>query len=227
MRIKVCGMKNPENIQEVAQLQPDYMGFIFYEKSPRFVGGSIPDIHSTIKKTGVFVNASLQFIQKKVKDFNLQAVQLHGQESPEFCRELKSFDIACLERSRKAQNDILGKKTSSHLVEIIKVFSLKDQFDFQELAPYLPVVDYFLFDTKGKLHGGNGATFNWDVLENYPFEKPFFLSGGIGLEEVEALQSFQQKNLPLYAIDVNSKFETGPGRKNIARLKEFKNKLNL
>lgn len=250
MGIKVCGMKYERNIQDVAELQPDFMGFIFYEKSPRFMENPIPEINTSIKKTGVFVNASLKFIQQKINEYDLQAVQLHGQESPEFCRELKEmshracpgansaskhkndksdrgFDKLSLTPWENEMSDQQGKDLSAPLLEVIKVFSIKDDFNFQELAPYLSVVDYFLFDTKGKHHGGNGETFNWKVLENYPFEKPFFLSGGIGLEEVDALQLFRQKNLPLYRIDVNSKFETEPGEKNVEKLKEFKNKLNL
>lgn len=215
--LKVCGMKYEENILELTQLQPDYMGFIFYEKSPRFMNENIPDIHSSIKKTGVFVNAELDFIQQKVEGFNLQAVQLHGEETVEYCKELteklqRPFD--------SAQGDNRNNK-----IEIIKAFSIQDQFNFQELETYLPVVDYFLFDTKGKNPGGNGFTFDWQVLKNYPFQKPFFLSGGIGLEEVEKIKAFQEFNLPLYALDVNSKFETQPGKKNIDDLKNFKTQL--
>ena len=218
MKLKVCGMKYEENILELAQLQPDYMGFIFYEKSPRFVEEQIPQLNSAIKKTGVFVNAEPSFIQQKVKANNLQAVQLHGNESAEYCQELKKklekpFD--------SAQGDIQDDK-----IKIIKAFSIKDEFDFQELEKYLPVVDYFLFDTKGKNPGGNGFTFDWRVLKEYPFQKPFFLSGGIGLNEVEKIKEFQQLNLPLHAIDVNSKFETEPGRKNIEEIIFFTKKIN-
>lgn len=239
IRLKICGMKNVDNIQDVAELQPDYMGFIFYEKSPRFVESDFPEINPAIKKTGIFVNTSLEFIQQKIKQYDLQAVQLHGNESPEFCKELKELSHrAC--RDVNSKNDVTNpdsdklsptvgekemssrrKRNFSFPIEIIKAFSLKDQFDFQVLKPYLEVVDYFLFDTKGKHYGGNGKTFNWDLLENYPFKKRFFLSGGIGVEHAKVLQSFQQKNLPLYAIDVNSKFETKPGKKDVKKLKEF------
>ncbi|SHI34557.1 phosphoribosylanthranilate isomerase [Mesonia phycicola] len=240
-------MKYEENIMELAQLQPDYMGIIFYEKSPRYVDTNIPSITSTIKKTGVFVNAEISFIQQKIEDYSLQAIQLHGNESVEYCKELKKklkrpFDSAQGENKqdeipnqvrddgfeRHAELDSASHYTGQHKksVEIIKAFSIKDQFDFQELEKYLLVVDYFLFDTKGKKPGGNGYTFNWQVLENYPFQKPFFLSGGIGLDEVEKIKEFQNKNLPLYAIDLNSKFETEPGKKNIEKLKNFKKKIN-
>lgn len=202
MKLKVCGMKYPENIQAVATLQPDYMGFIFYEKSSRFFDGPMPTIDKSIKKTGVFVNASIAYILDKVQTYDLQAVQLHGEESPEYCVKIKQ--------------EIEG-------IEVIKVFSMKDTFDFSILIPYQPVCDYFLFDTKGKLPGGNGFTFDWNLLKDYPYKKPYFLSGGIGLEEQENVQSFlrRQESNDCYAIDVNSKFEIEPGLKNIEKLKKF------
>ena len=191
-------MKYPDNILEVAALLPDYMGFIFWERSARYFDGVIPTLPESIKKTGVFVNETAEVIVQKVKQHDLQAVQLHGQESVEFCTELKS---------------ILDKR-----IEIIKVFSILDDFNFEVLKPYESVCDYFLFDTKGKLPGGNGTTFDWKVLKNYPSSKPFFLSGGIGLDEMEAVNEIMKTNLPIHAIDVNSKFEIEPGLKNIEAL---------
>jgi len=211
MKLKVCGMRENENILDVANLQPDYMGLIFYEKSPRFVENDIPEISSEIKKTGVFVNATLDFILKKAHDYKLKAIQLHGEESSEFCKELKSA---------------LNKE-----IEIIKVFSIKESFNFEELASYEGIVDFFLFDTKGKNKGGNGMVFNWNVLKEYPSQTPFFLSGGIGLEEIEEIQSlhtyFQKENKSelLYAVDVNSKFENSPGNKNAEQVFEFQKQL--
>lgn len=205
MKLKVCGMKYQDNIEHVAALQPDYLGFIFYKQSARnFDLEYIPKISKSIKKVGVFVDASLDFIQEKIEKHNLNAIQLHGTESPEFCDALKNKNI-----------------------EIIKVFSIKDEFNFEILKPYENVVDYFLFDTKGKLPGGNGYTFNWDVLMDYPSNKPFFLSGGIGIDEVEKIKAFKNSEASkyCYALDVNSKFEIEPGLKNIELLKEFKNKL--
>jgi phosphoribosylanthranilate isomerase len=195
MKIKICGMKYPDNILEVAALLPDYMGFIFWERSARYFDGVIPTLPESIKKTGVFVNETVDVILQKVKQHDLQAVQLHGKESVEFCTELKSK----LDKS----------------LEIIKVFSILDDFNFELLKPYESVCDYFLFDTKGKLPGGNGTTFDWKVLKNYPSSKPFFLSGGIGLDEMEAVNEILKTNLPIHAIDVNSKFEIEPGLKNI------------
>lgn len=202
MKLKVCGMKYKDNIEAVANLQPDYLGFIFYEKSPRFFDAEIPKIPKSVKKVGVFVNANLSEIENKIKKYHLDAVQLHGNESPEFCKRIKD-------------------------AKIIKVFSIKDNFNFSKLKPYEDVCDYFLFDTKGKLPGGNGYTFNWEVFKDYPSTKPFFLSGGIGIKEIDNVKSFLQgeESKYCYAIDVNSKFELQPGLKNSEELKEFKYEL--
>lgn len=200
------------NTLEVATLCPDYLGFIFWEPSKRYFDGNIPKLPASIKKVGVFVDAPLEEIRKKVKEYSLQAVQLHGKESPEFCSDLK-----------KSTSD-RSKALEENSLEIIKVFSIKDDFDFNNLAPYENVCDFFLFDTKGKLPGGNGFTFSWEVLKNYPSSKPYFLSGGIGLDEIEKIREFQQRPESKYchAIDVNSKFESEPGLKDIDKLKEFK-----
>jgi len=195
MKLKICGMKYPENILEVGSLLPDYMGFIFWEKSARYFDGIIPTLPKSIKKVGVFVNETSEEILKKIENHNLQAVQLHGNESVEFCVDLKN----------KIDNAI----------EIIKVFSVNDDFDFEVLKSFENVCDYFLFDTKGKLPGGNGIAFDWKVLEKYPSTKPFFLSGGIGIDEMDAVNEILKTNLPTYAIDINSKFEIEPGLKNI------------
>ena len=200
MKLKICGMKYPDNILELGSLLPDYMGFIFWEKSARYFDGVIPELPKSIKKTGVFVNESAALIVEKIIRYDLQAVQLHGKESVSFCEDLKK---------------IVPKN-----IEIIKVFSILDTFDFELLKPFESVCDYFLFDTKGKLPGGNGTTFDWKVLENYPSTKPFFLSGGIGLDEMDAVKEILKTNLPVYAIDVNSKFEIEPGLKNISFCKE-------
>ena len=214
MKLKVCGMKL--NTLEVATLNPDYLGFIFWEPSKRFFEGTIPELPASIKKVGVFVDATLEDIVKKVNTYGLRAVQLHGKESPEFCSDLKKFTI---DRSKA-----LGETN----LKIIKVFSIKDDFDFRVLTPYENVCDFFLFDTKGKLPGGNGFTFSWEVLGNYPSTKPYFLSGGIGLDEIEKIREFQQRPESKYchAIDVNSKFESEPGFKDIKKLKEFKEVLS-
>ncbi|GAA4245717.1 phosphoribosylanthranilate isomerase [Winogradskyella damuponensis] len=202
MKLKVCGMKYKENLEAVANLRPDYLGFIFYKKSARHFDSSIPELPKSIKKVGVFVDEELEIVKDTIKKFNLQAVQLHGHESPEYCAAINT-------------------------VEVIKVFSIKDEFNFDVLQPFENVCDYFLFDTKGKLPGGNGYTFNWNVLEQYPSTKPYFLSGGIGLHEIEKIKEFKESPASkfCYAIDVNSKFEIEPGLKNIEELKLFKDKL--
>jgi len=205
--IKICGMKYPENIIEVGSLLPDYMGFIFWEKSARYFDGEIPNLPKSIKKVGIFVNASLEEILEKIKIHDLQAVQLHGEESVEFCELLK--------------------KNTPKLIEVIKVFPILDTFDFSLLEPFEPVCDFFLFDTKGKLPGGNGTTFDWTVLKQYPSSKPFFLSGGIGIEELESIKEILKTNLPIHAIDVNSKFESESGLKKIELFSSFKDNFEL
>jgi len=229
MKLKVCGMKYKNNIVEVAQLQPDYLGFIFYEKSSRFFEGIIPNLPKSIKKVGVFVNASIECILKKIDTHNLQAVQLHGDESPEFCYKLRVRHSEFISEShhenlKQVQDDKNEKSVISSTIEIIKVFSIKDNFDFSVLEAYEDVCNYFLFDTKGKLPGGNGYTFNWDILKEYPSTKPFFLSGGIGLDEIKKLKAFNNTEISkyCYVIDVNSTFEIEAGLKNIEKLVEFK-----
>ncbi|QXP72593.1 phosphoribosylanthranilate isomerase [Tenacibaculum sp. AHE15PA] len=215
MKLKVCGMKYIENIQQVAALQPDYLGFIFYEKSKRNFEGIIPDLPKEIKKAGVFVNEIPEIVVSLVEEYGLNMVQLHGDESPDYLQKLTAvFKESIAEKHQKAKYK---------MPELVKVFGIKDAFDFDSLYPYLETVDYFLFDTKGRERGGNGVTFNWQVLENYPFEKPFFLSGGIGLEETSEIKKLQATNLPIYALDVNSKFESAPGIKKVKELKKFKN----
>ena len=201
VRIKICGMKFPENIVEVGAILPDYMGFIFWKKSSRYFDGEIPILPKSIKKVGVFVDESFEIVVSKIEKHKLYCIQLHGSESAEYCKKLKEIPI-----------------------EIIKVFSIKDNFDFAILKEFEVVCDYFLFDTKGKLPGGNGVTFDWNLLKKYPSNKPFFLSGGIGIEEIKLLK---EMNLPIYGIDVNSKFETEPGLKNIELLTSFQSHIEI
>jgi phosphoribosylanthranilate isomerase len=229
MKLKVCGMKYVENIQQVAELNPDYLGFIFYEKSKRNFEGIIPKFSNSIKKTGVFVNEYVEIVISLIEEYRLDAIQLHGDESVDYIKELKKQ----LEISRAIkikENKSIQKKKNQHYIsknqlEIIKVFGIKDEFNFDVLQPYLEEVDYFLFDTKGQERGGNGTKFDWSVLENYPFKKPFFLSGGIGLEDVNEVKKILKSDLPIYALDVNSKFEIKPGRKNIEELGKFKKEI--
>ena len=199
-------MKYIENIRSVADLQPDYMGFIFYEKSKRNFEGIIPELPKGVKKTGVFVNEHLEIVVSLIEEYKLEAVQLHGDESVGYIEELKRY---------------------VKQVEIIKVFGIKDDFDFSVLSPYEKTVDYFLFDTKGKERGGNGVKFNWSVLKDYSYSVPFFLSGGIDLNDVREIEKIRTSGLPIYAVDVNSRFESKPGYKEIKNLKAFKKALKI
>jgi len=200
MKLKICGLREPDNIESLLELQPDYLGFIFHVRSSRYAARHLdPGFARTIdsaQKVGVFVDEDRFQIEDLIDSYGLDLVQLHGQETPELCGALKRQGVA-----------------------VIKVFSVGEAFDFSQLQPYEGQVDYFLFDTKGKLPGGNGYTFNWRVLVDYPSATPFLLSGGIGLEhrdEVEQLDFLQ-----LHALDVNSKFEIKPGRKDVDKLRAF------
>jgi phosphoribosylanthranilate isomerase len=201
LRLKVCGMN--KNTSAVAALTPDYLGFIFWEPSKRYFNTAMPDLPHTIKKVGVFVDASLGEVKEKVAEFQLLLVQLHGQESAAYCQELKA---------------LLPQ------IKIIKVFSIRDTFNFKVLEAYESVCDHYLFDTKGALPGGNGYRFNWDTLKDYPSTKTYFLSGGIGLADTAALFEFLKRPEAKYchAVDVNSTFEVEPGLKDIEQLKAFK-----
>lgn len=202
LKLKVCGMKFAANIAAVAGLHPDYLGFIFYDKSPRFISEVsaelIKYIPSEIKTVGVFVDEDLEVVKKKVNQFQLKAVQLHGNESPEYCAALK--------------NTYNG-------LEVIKAFGVDEAFDFALLDNYAGVVDYFLFDTKTKAHGGSGKTFDWTILNGYKLDKPYFLSGGIDLEHASVIAGIDDSRL--YAVDINSRFEVEPGVKDEEKIRAF------
>ncbi len=205
LQLKVCGMMELENLQMVAALHPDYIGFIFYDQSPRYAGDSLTaeaakGLPSGIAKVGVFVNSTTAFITGKVKEYQLNLVQLHGGETAEQCQQLREKGL-----------------------KVIKAFAMDNAFDFNRLIPYKPFVDYFLFDTKGKSFGGNGQLFDWRILEAYDQEIPFFLSGGIALEHLEAIGALAGMNM--HALDVNSKFEVYPGFKDITKLQQLKKQL--
>lgn len=201
LAVKICGMKETANILEIASLNPHYLGFIFAIKSPRYFDGVIPVLPKQIQKVGVFVDETVEVIMEIVALHQLQAVQLHGKESVRFC-------------------EIVKKQLNSD-VKIIKVFSVGENFEFEQLKPFEDVCDYFLLDTKGKFPGGNGTQFDWQILEKYNSTKPFFLSGGIGLEDIEAIQQLREMNLPLHAIDCNSKLEISAGLKNKKQCEEL------
>jgi phosphoribosylanthranilate isomerase len=202
MRLKICGMRDTENITHLLALQPDYMGFIFYEKSKRFVGEDLDEdllksFPMNTKKVGVFVNAQLSYILEKVRKYQLDFVQLHGEELPDFCKNLR----------------LKG-------VNVIKAFSVDENFNFSQLNNFKPWCDYFLFDTKGEQKGGNGIAFNWEILNRYDNEKPFFLAGGIDLENADEAFGLSEK-YKIHAVDVNSKFEIEPALKDIEKLREL------
>jgi phosphoribosylanthranilate isomerase len=196
VKLKVCGMRDAENLLGVAALQPDYMGFIFYQKSPRFVGENfqVPkSFPTTIKKVGVFVNETPEEMLAVARTLQLDYLQLHGNESVEVCVAIKQAGIG-----------------------VIKVFSVDDDFDFATTKPYQSVVDFFLFDTKGKYYGGNAQAFDWSVLQRYDQQVPFFLSGGITPDNVTNIAAL--KNMNLHALDVNSGVEVQPALKSIEKI---------
>lgn len=196
-------MRDPGNILQVAVLQPDYLGFIFYSKSKRFVGDDfrIPKrLQQSIKRVGVFVNEVTDRILDRASLHRLDYIQLHGSESVEQCEELKARKMG-----------------------VIKVFSIDQQFDFAEVNPYKKVVDYFLFDTKSEGFGGSGKTFDWNLLNNYDQEVPFFLSGGLSPSNI--LTAKKLMNMNIHAFDVNSGVEKQPGIKEIDSVLEFKSEM--
>ena len=218
MKIKVCGMRERDNVQELSQLPIDYVGFIFYKPSKRFVESKIENLNlEGKKKVGVFVNELLNVVLEKVGDYELEAVQLHGAESAEYCSQLKTF-LSLAKPPNSLKGESLNQKGGSG-IELIKAFSIDKDFDFAQTKEFEAHCDYFLFDTKGKLPGGNGYTFDWKLLENYKGEIPFFLSGGITQQHADIIKSLDFRQL--HAIDLNSGFEIEPALKDISLLKKF------
>lgn len=191
-------MRNPKNIQSLDALGVTYLGFIFYDKSKRDASSLDPEDIRYLKarKVGVFVNEGLYEILQKVIRYKLDAVQLHGDESPEECAYLKKLGL-----------------------EVFKVFSVGEDFDLNRLEPYKEFVNYFLFDTKGKERGGNGVPFDWEILKKYDNEIPLILSGGLNPENIGAAKNLDFLNL--YALDLNSGFEIEPGLKDVELLKNL------
>ena len=200
MQLKVCGMKDPNNIQQLATLQPDWMGMIFYEKSPRHVDTRITT-NNHLKKIGVFVNATQDYIDQKIAAYQLAGIQLHGKETPEFCARFQQRGLTTL-----------------------KAFSIDEHFDFALTDAYHDHCDLFVFDTKGKNPGGNGLTYDWGILQKYTGATPFLLSGGINPSLVEAILQFDHPRWE--GLDINSGFEIAPGIKNIELIKKFKDDLS-
>jgi phosphoribosylanthranilate isomerase len=202
MIVKVCGMRDGDNIREVEQLSIDWMGFLFYPKSSRYVSEVPAYLPTKCKRIGVFVDASTDEIIKKIHDVSLDAIQLHGNESPEQISHLLSL--------------------TSHL-SIIKAFNIATAEDLKSTASYTGLADYFLFDTKGQSVGGNGEKFDWSVLSNYEGDTPFLLSGGIGPDDAARVSSFRHPKC--VGIDLNSKFESSPAFKDVTTLSRFLNEI--
>lgn len=203
LKMKVCGMRDAENINGLVKIAPDFMGMIFYDQSPRYVrhiaAEVIESIPPSIKKTGVFVNADFSEIMKAVLSYQLQAVQLHGDEEVSLVKRLRNEGLI-----------------------VIKVFRIMDQLP-DLLDDFEGEVDYFLFDTRAKAYGGTGHHFDWSALKKYKHQTPYFLSGGLRIEDIQEIKSLK---LPrLVGLDVNSKFETAPGMKDLNMVRELKKKL--
>ena len=225
--IKLCGMRDADNIREVEQLlasnsstcqlvnsSTPLMGFIFWPKSSRYVSERPAYLPTGCKRVGVFVDEDIETVLRKVEEFGLDFIQLHGHESPEYIRALKS-QLVNLSTNNSSTRQLVNLST-------IKAFNIAAREDLEATAPYEGVVDYFLFDTKGKCVGGNGEKFDWDVLSSYQGETPFLLSGGIGPEDAETLNSqLSTLNSHCVGIDLNSRFEISPAVKDINKLKTF------
>lgn len=202
LKIKVCGMRDRDNIREVSSAGPDFIGFIEYARSPRNIGNDFVPVNlpEGIYPVGVFVDEHNRQIESRAKRNGYTHIQLHGNESPDQCRELKDLGY-----------------------QVIKVFSVGDDFDFGKTKPYVPTADLFLFDTRGKLHGGNGVPFDWSILMRYDQEVPFFLSGGLSEGNMDQLDELNHMNL--YGLDFNSGVEQSPAMKDIGKVQRIMEKL--
>ncbi len=194
--VKVCGMRDASNIREVEKIGIDWMGFIFHLKSSRAVKRVPAYLPAKVKRVGVFVNESIENILETTSLFQLDFVQLHGDESPDFCDEM-------------------GKNG----LKVIKAFSIANKFPKQKVVAYHGKCDYFLFDTKTSLYGGSGKKFDWEVLSDYHGETPFLLSGGISEDDAEEILAFSHPQF--VGIDINSKFEISPALKDVQKISEF------
>lgn len=204
MKIKVCGMKYSDNIAQLAQLPIHLMGMIFYSKSPRYIDklsdGEIQSIsqvttHASIDRVGVFVNEDIETVKQMIDKYLLDMVQLHGNESPEYCKELNK------------------------IIPVIKAFSIGDASDLEQTKEYQGIWGYFLFDTKTSQYGGSGQKFDWSILNSYKGKTPFLLSGGITVEDAESIKAI--KHPKFYGVDINSRFEIEPALKDIKQIQKF------
>jgi phosphoribosylanthranilate isomerase len=204
LKVKVCGMKDPDNIREVAALKPDFMGFIFYPPSPRYAGDldakDLESLDEGIKRVGVFVDPSMEEVLGKRDLLDLDLVQLHGNETVEFVKDLSSKGI-----------------------RIIKVISGNKALDTEYMESIEEFIEYWLLDTRGELPGGTGVTFDRSVLNTYHFDKPVLLSGGLDADEVSRIR--EEAHPAVAGVDINSKVEEAPGLKNPGRVKIVLNSL--
>lgn len=201
VQIKVCGMRKPEQIRQLAELDIDYIGMIFYPSSPRYLDHIIdPRLFGDKKKTGVFVNSPLEQVLYEQSRHQLDVVQLHGSETPEFCMQIQQRGIG-----------------------VIRAFSIDKNFDFNKVVDFDGYVDMFLFDARGDAPGGNGVRFDWSKLNEYDGASPFLLSGGISYEHLDEIRYFEHP--AAMGIDINSKFEYSPGDKDLITLKKFVHEL--
>lgn len=198
MKIKICGMRDPENISEIAAFKPDYLGFIFYPESKRYIGENtqIPDMDPSIKKVGVFVNAPINDVLDTACTYGLDTIQLHGAEDWEYCRIIRS-----------------------NRLEVIKAIAIRDRLPVNNLISYTGSIDYFLFDTQTPYYGGSGHAFDWNLLQVYDLDIPFFISGGLGIGHIATLKEYSHPQFT--GVDANSRLETAPGIKDIERTKQF------
>jgi phosphoribosylanthranilate isomerase len=211
MKTKICGLKEPDNIAAIAELAPDYMGFVFYPKSPRYAAGDKlrrylereAEALTGIARVGVFVNEEIDQILSIAHDYQLNYVQLHGDESPAYCQELQ----------------LLWSVSSMHRARIIKAFRISENFDWSQVNGYAAFCPLFIFDTKGAQPGGTGEQWDWSLLDNYSGVTPFLLSGGVGPQDRSAIAAVTHPQFS--GVDLNSKFETAPGHKDVELLRDF------
>ncbi|MBB4077482.1 phosphoribosylanthranilate isomerase [Lewinella aquimaris] len=217
MKVKVCGLREPENITEISQLDVDYLGMIFHPDSPRFAGNAdlgewIEAKQKLLKKKelfGVFVNAEIDYVLNTVHDYHLDWVQLHGDESAGYCQELK----------------LLWSVNTLRKASICKAFPITEGFDFRRTNDYVSSCSLFVFDTGGhRTNGGTGKKWDWSKLAEYRGPIPFLLSGGIGPEDAEAIRKIDHPQLR--GVDLNSRFETEPGKKDVPLLSRFLHELH-
>lgn len=209
MRVKVCGMTIPDQVNELDEMGVDLTGFIFYPPSPRFIGNKISAkkmraIKGRIAKVGVFVNSTYEELMRTVDEYRLDMVQLHGDENPRYCERIADY------------------------ISVIKAFRLSENDNIEWMVrPFHDMCDMYMFDTMGAGYGGTGKKFDWNMLKQAQISKPFFLSGGIEPGDGEELKNFQKEPVAnnLFAIDINSRFEISPGVKNMEKVREFVGKL--